>query len=144
MAPILAVQVVAAEPPTIVKGERMLRHLRKLSEEGAASIIEITVTSIIFIVAALGIYSTMTSLAPASNESSTKLKAAYVGKSELDRLRSEVDASTWNAVGTNLYPGSHGPFTRTGADGKDYNVTYTVSDLPSGARRVDLTVSYAD
>ena len=71
----------------------MLRNLKKERMEGFASIVEVAVTAVIFILATAGILSTVSMLKPHGRESTKKIEAAYIGKGIIDQLRKEVHAT---------------------------------------------------
>jgi len=112
----------------------MLKDLKKIS--GFASIVEVIVTAIIFIVATAGILSTMSMLTPQKREASRKIEAVYVGKGVMDELRWDVDASTWDAGDLSL-----GDHTQTIGD---FNVSYTVTEPTPGLRKVAMDIVWAD
>lgn len=117
----------------------MLPH--DLQENGFASITEVIVTSIIFVLAAAGIMSTLAMLRPQGGGSTQKIEAAYLGKGIMDDLRKDVDAATWNDANSRLAPGPHNLGQING-----FTVSYTVTQLPSpsNVRRLDMTVSWPD
>ena len=113
--------------------------LRCLQKNGFASITEIIVTSVIFVLAAAGIMSTLAMLRPQGGGSRQKIVAAYLGKGILDDLRQDVDAATWNNPNSRLAPGTHNLGQING-----YTVSYTITQLPApeNGRRLDMTVSW--
>lgn len=101
--------------------------------------VEVVVTSIIFIIASFGIFTTITALRPQASQSSTKLEAFYIGKQTSDELRAQVDARVWDDGVNPLTPG-----TIKQSVG-DFNITYTVTDVPSiQARKLEMTIDYQD
>lgn len=72
----------------------MLRAI-KSKNTGFASITEVIVTSIIFLVAVGGILASVTMVRPQGIQSFERLEATYAGKAVLDDLYSGVSASTW-------------------------------------------------
>jgi len=62
---------------------------------GFASFVEIIMTTGIFLITAVGIYSTIAMISPKSASSTRKLEAAYAGKTVIDRLSSQVTAESW-------------------------------------------------
>ena len=115
--------------------------LRCLQKNGFASITEIIVTSIIFVLATAGILSTLSMLRPEGGASTQKIEAAYLGKGIMDDLRKDVDAATWNDLTSRLAPGAHNLGQING-----YTVSYTVTQLPAPAnvRRLDMNISWPD
>ncbi len=73
--------------------------LKISKNDGFASFVEIVMTTGIFLITAVGIYSTIAMVSPKSAQSVKKLEAAYAGKSVIDQLYSRVSADTWSAVG---------------------------------------------
>ncbi len=82
--------------------------LKILKKEGFASFVEITIAAIIFIVAGIGIFTTITMFRPQGNDASNKLKAAYLGQYVLDEMRLAVNADLWNVTDPTLNPLSPG------------------------------------
>jgi len=113
----------------------MLKTLTK--KNGIASFVEVTMTAIIFIIAAAGILTTIATLQPQSIGSQKRLEAAYTAKSILDELHDDVDATTWDSG--DLSVGTH---TRTVGN---YVISYDVSDVPGlDVRQVQMTITYPD
>ncbi|OGX37482.1 MAG: hypothetical protein A3C36_06325 [Omnitrophica WOR_2 bacterium RIFCSPHIGHO2_02_FULL_52_10] len=112
-----------------------------LQKKGFASITEVIVASIIFVLAAAGILSTLSMLRPQGSGSTQKIEAAYLGKGIMDDLRKDVDAATWNNPNSRLAAGVHNLGQSNG-----YTVSYTVTQLPppSNARRLDMTITWPD
>lgn len=116
--------------------------LKGLKNQGFASVVEVIVTSVIFILAAAGILTTISMLRPQGEESARKLQAAYIGKGIIDDLRSQIDARTWNDSGGNFAVGT--PYTINSIDGV-YNVTYFFEDVPGlGLRKLTMNVDFPD
>ena len=109
--------------------------------------------SIVFAIAAIGIFSTIAAIRKqGAAVSNRKLTAAYYGKRILDESRAKVDARTWNGgffgtAGSLPYNGSLAPTT---INGTTYNASYTISDATpavAGAlevRKVDLTITWTE
>jgi len=119
--------------------------LKILKQEGFASIIEVIISSIIFIIAAAGILTAVSTFqSQAGGNTSKRLEAVYAGKQVIDELRSEVDAETWDSG--NLTTGLHST-TVLG-----YDVNYYLTDVPSGcaawggciARKMTMNIYYDD
>jgi hypothetical protein len=113
--------------------------LRDLKKKGFASITEVIVTSIIFVLATAGILTTLSMLRPHGGESSQKIEAAYLGKGIIDDLRKEIDAGTWNSGRLSIGQHNLGPI-----DG--YTVSYTVTQLPppANARHLVMNITWPD
>jgi len=69
--------------------------LKVLRQQAFASIIEVIVTAVIFLIAAVGIMTTLSMLRPHGMESYKKLEAVYIAKNFIDTLRGEVQANSW-------------------------------------------------
>ncbi len=103
-----------------------------------ASILEVIITSVIFTLAAFGIFSTISMLSPESSRSAQKLKAAHIGKGYLENLRKSIDAVTWDTG--NLAVQTYGPYIVDG-----YTIDYIVTDVAGlELRQVDMTVSWTN
>lgn len=117
----------------------MLRDLRNKEEEGFASMIEVIVTTVVFIIAAAGILTTVSMLKPSTTISTKRIEAAYIGKGIIDQLRKEVDATTWDNATGPLAPGTYN-FPSGG-----YNITYVISEEPSSSlRRLTMNIVWPD
>ena len=117
----------------------MLRSLRKKKREGFASIVEVVVTSVIFVLATAGILSTVSMLKPHGRESSKKIEAAYIGKGIMDNLRKEVHATTGALFTGNLAVGTY----NLAAIG-NYTVGYVVTEPIPNLRRLTMTITWPD
>ncbi len=120
--------------------------MNKISNnKGFASILEVTITAIVFSIAAVGLISTITMVQPEATTSSKRLEAAYIGKSIMDELRANVDATTWFLTNTDNPLRTGGPFNQTiTQDGVQYNVSYTITDVGGAARQMTMTIEYPD
>jgi len=114
--------------------------LRGIKNNGFASITEVMVTAVIFVLATAGILTTLSALRPHAMESTDAIDATYFGRGILDDLRDEVDATTWNNPGSRLAPGTH-----SWVEG-GYTVNYTVTDLaaPANVRHVVMNITWPD
>lgn len=125
----------------------MLRSLSKHSNKGFASIVEVVVTSIIFVLATAGIISTVSMLRPHGQESSKKIEAAYLGKAVLENLRKDVVADGVDGFGQGLYDGLHYHVNLpVSSDPGNYSVSYDVTQ-PAGnpdVRRVTMDITWPD
>ncbi|MBI5149668.1 MAG: hypothetical protein HZA28_02715 [Candidatus Omnitrophica bacterium] len=120
--------------------------LRTLQKNGFASILEVIITSIIFMLAAFGILTTVSMLRPAGQESFREVEAAYQAKNMMDYLRDQIDAATW---GDNT-----GPLATDVMHSQtigDYTVNWYVTevnpaDYPAGLapRKLSMNVYYPD
>ena len=116
----------------------MLHALKKLRESGFASLVEVAVTTVIFILATAGILSTISMLRPHAQESTRSLEAAYVGKGILDELRKQVGVQPGNEYfGPNLDVGIHNLGSLNG-----YTVSYNVTEPIPDVRKVTMTITW--
>ena len=110
--------------------------LRGLKKNGFASIVEVIITSVIFVIGAAAVLSTTSQFRPQGQESSQKMEAAYMGKGIIDDLRQQVSADDWNTgnlmIGT--YSLVNGDFTI------DYRITEPIPNL----RHITMTVTWPD
>ena len=111
-----------------------------LKQDGFASLIEVLVTAVIFVVASLGIFTTISMLRPHGIESAQKLEAAYVGKQVVEELRGKVDARVWDCSLSPIYPGNHGTIV-SGMYGV-YVVNYSIVNDLVGGRSLSMNVNY--
>lgn len=111
--------------------------LRIHRQHGFASLVEVIVTAMIFLLAAFGIFASISMLRPQGQDVARRLEAAYIGRSILEELRGEVDARTWNSTGSLIYPGQ---YSRPVGD---YTVFWTISEVPNlGIREVTMNIFY--
>ena len=113
--------------------------LRILKKDGFASLIEVIVTTVIFVLAALGIFTTTTMLRPHGVASSQKLEAAYIGKRKVEELEGKVDARMWDNTTSPIYPGSHNEII-SGMYGT-YNVIWEIGDA-TGYRTLNMSIDW--
>ena len=118
--------------------------LKILKEKGFASVLEVIVTAVIFMLAAFGIMTTVSMLRPHDLESYRELEAAYHAKNMMDYLRGQVDAGTWDT----------GPLatgvTHSNTIG-DYTVNWSLTEVDPAAyppglapRKLAMNVYYPD
>lgn len=117
--------------------------LRELKNEGFASIVEVIVTSVVFVIAAFGVLSTITMFKPHSEESSRTMEAAYIGKGIIDDLRQQVSAEDWNVPGSVLWPDTYSTTIVTDPGGINYTIDYVITDVGL-ARRLTMTITWPD
>lgn len=110
--------------------------LRDLSNNGFASIVEVIVTSIIFVIAAAGIMSTLSILKPQETVSTEKMEAAYIGKAIIDDLRQQVDANTWYGGGGGLDVGSYSLTNGI------YSIDYQISEPSPLYRKLTMNITW--
>ena len=126
--------------------------LRELKNEGFASIIEVVVTSVIFIVTTFGIMAAISSMSPLSDQSFDDVQGQYVAEDFSRRLTSNVSASQWQNASSPIAPGVlyNGAYTITemdtsGLGGTDaYTYNYILEDVagyPAGEAPRKLTIN---
>ena len=116
--------------------------IKDSEKKGFASIVEVIVTSVIFIIATAGIISTVAMLKPHGRGSAKRIEAAYIGKGIMDELRKDVHATTTvgqEFFGPGLTPGAH-PAIVIG----DYTVNYTVTAVNANLRKLTMTITWPD
>lgn len=113
--------------------------LKIRTKKGFASLVEVIVTSVIFVLAAFGIFTTMTMLRPHTTESSRKLEATYVGKQMVEELEGKVDARMWNNSTSPIYPGAHNTYIN--GMYANYLVSWDIADL-GGVRSLNMSISW--
>ncbi len=113
--------------------------LRDLKNNGFASIVEVIVTTVVFVLATAGILSTVAMLKPEETETTQKIEAAYIAKGILDDLRKQVDAITWDDAGSNLAVGVPHEINFG-----DYFINYTVTEPIADLRYVNMTITWPD
>ena len=100
------------------------------------SIVEATISAVIFTTATAGILSMVASAQKPVGVSEREIEATYAGQQVLENLRNNVDQRDWDAG--NLSLGQHQIFSGI------YNAIYDVTDVPGsgGVRKASLTVSW--
>lgn len=116
------------------------------------------VASIIFIIATIGLFSSLSGLRTTSSESKKRLAAANYGRQVLEALRANVDDRSWGngcaptvqdlSITPPDQPCDHGPFT-TVIESTTYTAQYTVTpQIDPGpppqeiGRAVNITVTW--
>ena len=118
--------------------------LKTLKKKGFASVLEVIVTAVIFMLAAFGIMTTVSMLRPHDLQVSREVEAAYHAKNMMDYLRGQVDAGTWDtgplATGV-IHSNTIG----------DYTVNWSLTDVDPAAyppglapRKLAMNVYYPD
>ncbi len=116
--------------------------IKNLKNNGFASFVEVVVTTVIFLLAAFGIFSTISMLRPQSADSKKKLEAAYAAKAVIEDLYKDIDAVTWDSPTSNLAVGPL--FSRQSSDGT-MTIDYHMEDVPGlPLRKMSMTVTYPD
>ena len=127
--------------------------LKVLKNQGFASLVEVIITAVIFMLAAFGIFTTISMLrAPQGTESIKRLKAIYLAKAAIDDISRSVDAAHWHNAytDTNMAAGhTYDHFIPEGFTAETgYYVNYYLEDVPSGSnlplRKIYMNVYYPD
>ena len=114
---------------------------RMLNDKGFASILEVIVSSIIFMTAAVGFFSSVSMISPQGGSSTKKLEALYVGKQVAESLRSQVYGNIWAASAD----GPLDPYTKVSQTIGDFTVNYMLYDVPGmQLRRMIMNITYPD
>ena len=115
------------------KGEEFTELEQGMKNKGF-SIVEATVSAIIFVIATAGVLSMISATRQSASVSEEETGAVYYGQQILEELRASVDQTSWDTGG--LTVGSH-----TLSFGL-YTATYSVTDVPggNGVRKVTLDI----
>lgn len=109
--------------------------LKVLKKEGFASFVEVIITAVIFVTAALGIFTSISMLRPHGTDAAKRLEAAYAGKQVLDELRAYVDENLWYDPTSDIAPGTHSKTVG------NFTVNYYLEDVPAlGIRQISMNV----
>lgn len=126
----------------------------------AISLVEIMIATVVFSIAAVGTFSTLSMLRRSSNVSERSLQAVYFGRQILEELRAKIDQANWGQGANptwdldllrNLncdntfrpwpWPGGVPPvspfFNQFGGQ-----IQYTCQDVPPGVRKLSLTITW--
>jgi len=121
---------------------KSIGNIRRNHAQTGFSMVEVIVASLIFSLAAAGIFATVSSLNQPSQDSDEEVRAVFIGKQVLESLRTAVSANTWDtgplAIG-DTYTGNS-----IIVDGISYDWVYAVEADPygTGARKVILNVTW--
>ena len=107
----------------------------------AVSLVEVTIGALIFSIAAAGLFSVFGAQRATTEQTESRLKAAYAARQVLEDLRTKVDPENWNGGGV-LALGTHTRSIRPAGSTTTYNVAYTVTEPDPDIRRLDLTISW--
>ena len=120
--------------------------IRIVKKKAFASVLEVIVTAVIFMLAAFGIMTTVSMLRPHNLEVSREIAASYHAKNMMDYLRGQVDAVAWEA--------NTGPLATEVAHSDtigDYTINWSLTevnpaDYPAGLapRKLSMNVYYPD
>lgn len=104
------------------------------------TIVEVIVATLVFALAAAGIFATVSALNRPAGESMEEVTAAFLGKRILEDLRRDVDAEDWNSG--ELVNGTTYAMNAVTIGGITYTPVYTVENDPNGtsARKVTLNI----
>ena len=111
------------------------------------SIAEALVAAMVFSIAAVGVFSTISSIQKPTVNTDRSLQAAYIGQQVLEGLRSQVNGTTWNttgglALGPGGAPRTYDCSPAAPINNITYQCTYTVTQAASGARSVTANVTW--
>ena len=107
--------------------------LKKLKKKGFVSIVEVIVTSVIFILAAFGILSSISKLSPAGVDTSKRLDSAYSGRKFIENLRNSISLYSSGRRYTNKVVGGLANYTVN---------WYLNDDITTGTRKMFMNVYY--
>jgi prepilin-type N-terminal cleavage/methylation domain-containing protein len=110
--------------------------MERIDNKAGFTITEVIIASIIFLMAASGLFAALTSLDNSRNKTTKELKAVYAGKALMDELRGAVNASDWSANSGDLATGSHAKTVQ------GFQVDYVITDDPPNKRKMVMTVTY--
>lgn len=120
--------------------------LKILKEKGFASVLEVIVAAVIFMLAAFGIMTTVSMLRPHNLEVSREIEASYHAKNIMDYLRGQVDAAAWEANTGPLATGV-GHSNTIG----DYTINWSLTEVDPSAyppglapRKLSMNIYYPD
>ena len=120
--------------------------LKILKKKGFASVLEVIVTAVIFMLAAFGIMTTVSMLRPHTLEVSREVEASYHAKNMMDYLRGQVDSTEWGAN-----TGPLGTGVAHSSTIGDYTVSWYLDEVnpaeyPAGLapRKLTMNVYYPD
>jgi len=112
--------------------------LKSLKKKGS-SIPEALITGVIFVIAAVGILTTMSMLSPKTKAITGELKALHAGEAIIYELISNVSAETWDCSVAGRYRTGHDYTITT----DNFVINYTLTDVPNlNARKLQMTITY--
>ena len=121
--------------------------LHKRSNSGF-TIVEVIVSTVIFAIAAVGVFASIAAVHAPAIVSERKVAAAYYARQVADNLRAKVDARNWNPVtsswiaGTALETGTHSLGTTT-MNNTAYTTSYVISPVAgTNLWKMDVTVNW--
>lgn len=124
--------------------------IKKAEEKktGAFSLVEVVVATIIFLIAAMGIFNIFSAIQNLSTDSGDEIIAANYGRQLLEGLRANVDQNTWNSWYLNCDSAWHSwPAPATSSDAF-FNLSpnnaadYICEPLANGLRKVTLNLTW--
>ena len=118
--------------------------MRNNNEDKGFSLVEVMMATLIFAIAAAGLFSTFRVQREYSNRSERKLQAAYCGRQVLEELRAKVDQRNWDSG--DLQEGNH-TYNLFSSPCNIFTATYTVTNVVinsvnTGGRKVSLNVTW--
>lgn len=121
-----------------------LFSLQKNKSKKGFTVVEVIVATLVFSIAAAGIFAMTSGLRKSAvMDSKEDINAALIGKRVLEDLRTKVDATNWNQAGGPLDPATN-PHVANSivVDGKTYTPTYTVTQEADGGRKVSINITW--
>lgn len=122
--------------------------LHTASTKKSLSFLEILVSALILTLSLTALLTTFVSVRKSIARSNERLSAFNLARQKLESLYHDVNASVWDQTGHRLSSGFNETSTATNLyPNIDYNITYTVSDVPINAtdnfdyRNVTLNVT---
>ncbi|MBF0478158.1 MAG: hypothetical protein HQL26_01620 [Candidatus Omnitrophica bacterium] len=116
--------------------------LKSVKRRGAASMVEVVITAVIFLIAAAGIMATTTMLRPKVTQSSSETRCLYAAKYILATFRTSIDATIWNDNSNPLKPSGTHTIVYNADSNTSCTINYYVVDDSSKARNIYMNVSW--
>ncbi len=125
---------------------RILGRSKGKNQKAFASVLEVIVTSIVFVIAAYGILTSIAMLRPHGSESYREVQAAYHAKNVMDYLRDQINAATWESNTGLLATGTRHTRTIGNYTINWYLTTVDPTTYPQGLgpRKLQMNVYYPD
>lgn len=103
--------------------------------------VEIIIATLVFSLATAGILATLSALSRPAAESAQDTQAAFLAQEIIEDLRSQVTADAWNDPSGSFVSGDS--YSQTiSRDGHDYVVLYNVANDFTGAKEINVTVTW--
>ncbi len=121
---------------------KSLPILKRSHAQAGFSVVEVIVATLIFGIAATGIFAMTAGLQKPAAETTEDVNAALVGKRVLENLRTAVDRTTWFEPGGPLDTAGTHTLSAVTVDGVAYTPAYTVTEEADGGRKVMLDITW--